>query len=505
MTRNSSDNLRKKEARKAEDSLAAVRERHGDRYDYSETEFRRTCDKIAIRCLEHGIFWQTLNSHLSGCGCPVCAKAERAKTKTTSHAEFVRRAIAVHGGFYSYPEEYTKAQHKIKIICPQHGEFLQIALKHLQGKGCRRCSTERNSKKALDNLETFVAKATTVHGDRYDYSLFDYAKSAIKSTIVCREHGPFQQSPNGHLAGKGCQACAGSNLENKVYEYLLTLGVPVVRRERTILKRKELDFYFPEQKLAVELNGVLWHSSFVLKQKGASWVRRHQLDKQYECKSLGIRLLHYYEDECRNKLSIVLDQIKTALGLNNRSVMARNTEVREISAQEAAKFLNTYHLQGRCKASTYLALFLGDRCVAVLAMAQVASHRGKGANESEWELVRYASEGRVVGGASKLLKAFLACNGKCTTIVSYSDNRWATGNMYEKLGFTKSAVTPPDYVYLDTRDNQLYHKSSFRREALARKFPDKFDPALSERENCHNLGFYQVFNCGLTKWSLTLP
>lgn len=504
MSINSIKNLQKREPRKVEDSLAAVRKKHGDRYDYTETVFKRSIDKIAIRCRIHGIFWQTLNSHILGCGCPMCAKTERAKSKTTTHAEFVKRAIAVHGGVYTYPEEYTKAQHKLKIICPLHGEFLQSAIKHLQGKGCRKCATTKNSKKALDTLEDFVAKATAVHGDRYDYTLFEYTKSSIKSTILCREHGPFQQSPNGHLSGKGCQTCAGSNLENKIYEHLLTFGVPIVRRERSILKRKELDFYFPEQKLAVELNGVLWHSSFVLKQKGASWVRRHQLDKQNECKQLGIRLLHYYEDECRNKLSIVLNQIKTALGLNNSSVMARNTGVRVISSQEASKFLDTYHLQGKCKASTYLALYQNDYCVAVLAMAQVASHRGKGATETDWELVRYASKGRVVGGASKLLKAFLTYNKKCTTIISYSDNRWATGNMYTKLGFIKNAVTPPDYVYLDTRDNQLYHKSSFRREALAKKFPDKFDPSLSERENCHNLGFYQIFNCGLTKWRLDL-
>lgn len=47
--------------------------KHGDRYDYSGTVYRRTHDKVAIKCKEHGSFLMQPANHLSGNGCPGCA------------------------------------------------------------------------------------------------------------------------------------------------------------------------------------------------------------------------------------------------------------------------------------------------------------------------------------------------------------------------------------------------------------------------------------------------
>lgn len=55
--------------------------------------------------------------------------------------------------------------------------------------------------------EEFVQKAKLVHGDKYVYSLVDYKKGNIKVKIICRDHGVFEQTPNGHLNKHGCQEC----------------------------------------------------------------------------------------------------------------------------------------------------------------------------------------------------------------------------------------------------------------------------------------------------------
>lgn len=60
--------------------------------------------------------------------------------------------------------------------------------------------------------ETFIRKARTVHGDKYDYSKVCYHKALEKVDIICREHGVFSQTPNNHLRGKGCRACNGHAL-----------------------------------------------------------------------------------------------------------------------------------------------------------------------------------------------------------------------------------------------------------------------------------------------------
>lgn len=57
--------------------------------------------------------------------------------------------------------------------------------------------------------EEFIAKATDIHGDKYDYSKVKYTKSIAKVCIVCKLCGyEFWQTPNDHLCGKGCPSCA---------------------------------------------------------------------------------------------------------------------------------------------------------------------------------------------------------------------------------------------------------------------------------------------------------
>jgi len=52
--------------------LGRAKEIHGDRYDYTESEYRGANEKIAIRCREHGTFEQRATGHLLGEGCAKC-------------------------------------------------------------------------------------------------------------------------------------------------------------------------------------------------------------------------------------------------------------------------------------------------------------------------------------------------------------------------------------------------------------------------------------------------
>ena len=56
--------------------------------------------------------------------------------------------------------------------------------------------------------ELFISKANKIHKNRYDYSKVNYINAKTKVTIVCREHGDFQQTPSNHLCNYNCQKCA---------------------------------------------------------------------------------------------------------------------------------------------------------------------------------------------------------------------------------------------------------------------------------------------------------
>ena len=119
-----------------EEFIKRSREKHGDKYDYSKTIYSNKNTPVCIICPEHGEFWQKPEVHLMGCGCPKCAK----NGVKLTNSEFIFKAQEVHGDKYDYSKtEYINAHKKVCIICPEHGEFLQEASAHLQGKGCPKC------------------------------------------------------------------------------------------------------------------------------------------------------------------------------------------------------------------------------------------------------------------------------------------------------------------------------------------------------------------------------
>lgn len=62
-----------------EEFIERARKVHGDKYDYSGTDYINNRNKVCIFCPEHGEFWQAPSDHLKGQGCPKCGANERSK------------------------------------------------------------------------------------------------------------------------------------------------------------------------------------------------------------------------------------------------------------------------------------------------------------------------------------------------------------------------------------------------------------------------------------------
>ena len=123
--------------------------------------------------------------------------------------EFISRARRVHGNKYDYAlVKYSVIHIPVKIICREHGEFEQRPHNHLSGHGCNTCGQLATANAKRSNTEQFIVKAKRVHGDKYDYSLVRYQTGVLPVKIVCPVHGEFEQTPHGHLLGRGCRKCA---------------------------------------------------------------------------------------------------------------------------------------------------------------------------------------------------------------------------------------------------------------------------------------------------------
>lgn len=188
-----------------EDFIAKAREVHGDKYDYSKVKYKKANEKVTIICRKHNYeFEQTPNSHLGGCGCPICSGVYRMPKD-----EFIAKAKEIHGDKYDYSKiNYKNLTTKVVITCPDHGDFEQTPHKHLSGSGCKECGHIKLwDTRGRRTTEWFIEKAKEIHGDKYDYSKVNYIDCKTNVKIICKEHGEFEQTPESHLKGCGCPIC----------------------------------------------------------------------------------------------------------------------------------------------------------------------------------------------------------------------------------------------------------------------------------------------------------
>ena len=192
------------------DFIRKAREVHGNKYDYSKSEYKNSRSKVIIICREqgHGDFLSTPNSHLQNHGCRLCANNYLSKSKTNGLDGFIARAKTKHGDNYDYSKFIYKNCKSIGIIiCPIHGDFSQSAESHYLGSGCPRCSATKRNEKFKRTTEEFIKEAIEKHGDLYDYSKAEYSSTNQPVIIICRIHGEFSQRAICHIKGAGCFDC----------------------------------------------------------------------------------------------------------------------------------------------------------------------------------------------------------------------------------------------------------------------------------------------------------
>ena len=126
---------------------------------------------------------------------------------------FINKANKTHSHKYDYSKvDYFNSNTKVCIICPEHGEFWQTPSAHIRGNKCPKCANMSRGRKKRLTKEEFTERARRVHGYKYDYYKVRYVNMMTPVTIVCPEHGDFEQTPNAHLNGQGCPKCKGRNL-----------------------------------------------------------------------------------------------------------------------------------------------------------------------------------------------------------------------------------------------------------------------------------------------------
>lgn len=278
-----------------EEFLKKIPKSQKEKYVFSKTDIDK-CDekrRIIITCPKHGDFLINMYNFINGEGCPKCGAERRKAAKSETFEECVKKCKKAHGDKYIYPsnQKYLGSHSKIRIICPEHGEFFQTAIKHWNGQGCPRCS------KTVNDVKTFIEKAKEVHGDKYDYSNVFYKSSHEKVLIKCKICGNiFEQTPMSHIRGCGCPFCKSSHLENEVENALDINKIKYIRQySNKDLKRLKIDFYLPEYKIGIECQGRQHFKpySFFGGKNTFEKLRERDIRKKKLCEKDNIKLLYF--------------------------------------------------------------------------------------------------------------------------------------------------------------------------------------------------------------------
>lgn len=257
---------------------------------------------------------------------------------------------------------------------------------------------------------------------------------------------------------------------------------------RNILGGKELDIYIPDKNIAIECNGIYWHSKCP---------DRYHYDKFKTCGLKGIQLLTLWEDQIIRIPAIMESLIKSKLGIYERRLGARECEVRVVSPRMCGDFLRSNHVQGTSFGTVHLGLFDKDNIpVGVMLFGR----RPGNMDGPEWELVRYASlRGvQVIGGAGKLFQYFINKYNP-DSVISYSSNDISVGGIYKTLGFLMTREAYGTYWYIERNTKKRFHRSNFTKTRLKKMGYDTEN--MTEREIvCGPMRMLRITDSGQRTW-----
>jgi len=348
-----------------------------------------------------------------------------------------------------------------------------------------------------------LKKITNSHLKTHNLSLFEYKLNFSTETLseFARQNCIKQYEEN----LKFIKSNFTSSGHKEINDFLFELGLNYEVNNKSLLKGIELDILIPDKKIAIEYNGLLYHSEIYGKKS-----RSYHLNKTKQTNENGYLLIHIFEDDWIQKKDIVKSKLRHLLGLNKNIIIhARKCIIKEINPTLKNEFLNKNHIQGEDMSNIHLGAYNNDDLVAVMTFDSNRHMSIKNIVEGECELKRFATkiDCRIPGIASKLLKYFIK-NNNPKKIISFADKTTTINdeNLYTKLGFICKEIIGPDYKYFNPKvsRNRRLHKFGFGKNSIKKKFPEVYNPDKTEWEMMQELGYDRIWDCGKFRYEMEI-
>ncbi len=279
----------------------------------------------------------------------------------------------------------------------------------------------------------------------------------------------------------GCSKNKISAPNKEIAEFVRSLGFDY--ELEFPIQNKYFDIFVPSANLLIEFNGLKWHSLVMSKLRD---IKKYRIAIKH-----GYNLVSIFEDEWIYKKEIMKNILSSRLKVPGyTAVRPKSCSIELISYSDAKSIYDSYHYIGSCSARWHYGIIYGGAIVGAMSFRVPVRQNCK----SQYEIARMVlnPKYKIYGIWSKILKKFIL-DLKPFSIISFSDNRFFTGSVYEKLGFKLDKEIKSDYYWV--KGTKRFHKSSLRKR-----------PGENGTETKLRLleGYSKIWDLGKKRWILNL-
>lgn len=464
----------------------------------------RSKKKLLWECSEGHTWEASVIDRVKGGNCPYCQNRKVLKGFNDLFTTNPELAVQISAKNSVSGYEITEYSNRNMIwdcsICGK--EWEAIVSNRSRGRGCPYCAGKRPFENEND-LGTLSPHLMQEWNDENNPSSFTN-NSGYSANWKCQKGHEWKARISDRTrkdSPTGCPICWNTTFvsaaEQELHDFIADIlpdGVLVEQSNRKLLNGKELDIYIPEKKIAVEFNGLYWHTEEQGKDK---W---YHYSKWKECKDKGTQLITVWEDSYRDNPELVKNMLAYKLGVSKGDKIAgRRTYIdTEISTVEAKSFYHSNHIQGYRSG-----LHIGLRDKGTLGLVALSTWTRESGRE-QISLERYATSQVVQGGFSKVLKYAYRTFAEegFSRIVTFADHTVSNGSLYANNGFSMGKVLSPDYSYI-SQGNRI-HKFNYRLKRFKNDPNLLWKKGVTEKSLAKINGIPKVWDCGKTRWVLDI-
>lgn len=334
-------------------------------------------------------------------------------------------------------------------------------LKRLSHEEVKRRIEESGDLELLDGLDSYIN---------------DMSKVIV---VRCKKCGDSFQGSLRVLSKGRCFKCSpgGSTAQEELARFIESLGIEIRRNDRKMLPL-ELDIFIPKKNMAIEYNGLYWHSHY-------NKSPHYHENKTKMAREAGVNLIHIFEDEWRDKRQIAESIIRAKLGLCQTKIGARSCKIVEMTSAQRREFFEKNHLDGDVKSEIAWGLKLNDGFVYGISLRRPFHKKYK----HGLEVARCCPALNMIvpGGLSKLMecvKNYCHSSG-VKSIITYVDTRLGgDGRGYEIAGFVRTGETVPRWWWTDL--NERFNRFKFKADS---------ERKMTEAEIAIEAGVVKIWGC----------